>query len=118
MSGKDFSVNAVVSSLLRDYLAVPDYSAKKAEVEAHQFVTLKLCAEECGRWFRIQFVTSDTAVVQSILMRFDETRFCVKQIPLAEWDSKFVEWIDADHHRFYDVEDSWFAGLQEYGADV
>ena len=69
-------------------------------------------------WQKILFTTSDCVVVQEVEMTWNVTRFKVRKIPVEEWDDMFVEWIDADHNRFYDARQCWVDGARMYGAEV
>ena len=115
---KQLDQERLVSSILETYVQTPDYSEKRAEIESHTFVTMKLPGDRVPHWYKVLFTTSDTAVVQEVLMTWDQTRFVVTPIPLSEWDTKFVEWIDEDHQRFWEVDESWQQGARQYGANV
>ena len=120
---KHFCVNAVVSSLLRDYVVQPDYSEKREEIEAHEFVRLRqeglnprTGKEFLPTWHKVLFTTSDCVIVQEVELTWSLTRFKVRKIPMEDWNKTFVEWIDADHERFWEVEDCWDKGMRQYGA--
>ena len=114
MSNKQFSVNAVVSSLLLEYVVQPDYSEKREEIEAHELVRIKVKGKTRGNWCKILFTTSDTAIVQELELTHGFTRFQVFKVNLSEWDAKFVEWLDDD----WAVRDCNEEGMRMYGARV
>ena len=116
MSNKQFCVNAVVSSLLHEYVVQPDYTQKREEIEAHEFVCLDVKGgiRNKGDWCKILFTTSDTAIVQEIELTHGHTRFQVFKVHLSEWDTKFVEWLDND----WIVQDCSQRGMRMYGARV
>jgi hypothetical protein len=126
-AGKTLDTERVVSNLLETYLT-PDWSEKRAEITAHEFVRLRrkgvegqeiVGHPEASSWYKVMFTTSDTAVVQELETKWDgPTRFHVGPVPLTKWDATFVEWIDEDHARYQDARSCWAEGMRMYGADV
>ena len=125
---KQFDINAVVTCLLKDYVQRPTFEELKAELAQHEFVVLKdhfvNDAEYSGRyghvtgWYKIQFVLAECVIVEDVLLTCGRTRFDTHKIMLAHWDRVFGEWIDENHHRFADCNESYVEGMREWGADV
>ncbi len=110
------SLESTVASLIVDKLQ-PDYSTLRAEIERHQFVSMNFHTPDYVHWYKVLFTTDYYAIVQQVLLDVGYTRFRTYKIALsAEWDDKFVGWIDEEHERYYDVLDSWNEGMGMYGA--
>ena len=71
-----------------------------------------------GFWFAILHVTSDSVVVQEVLLTAGESRFIVRVVKCADWNGAFVGWIDEDHERYACCGDCWDDGMIMYGADI
>ena len=119
-----FCINSVVSSLLKDFVVQPDYSAKREEIERHDLVVLKRQLTPNARGFitthiyKIMFVTSDTVICQEVEKTCNGLgRFDVRKFELSEWDQWFDSWIDEDHVLHRVMNDCWTEGMRMYGAN-
>ena len=120
----------VVSCLARKIheLNHPDYSSLRAEIEEHEYVSMRLTLgtydEDTGRefrgpcWVKVLFVLQNCAIVQEVEMSASVYRFKTYKVMFGdEWTNKFHEWIDqGEHPRFHDVNAAWFDGMAMYGA--
>ena len=112
-----FCVNALIGEILQGYVQQPDYSELREEIQKHEYATLRLPQDEC-KWFVLLYVTSDTVVIQEAELTFDQTRFKVHIVNLAEWNGVFCKWLDEDDERYFDVDACYRDGMRMYGADV
>ena len=69
-------------------------------------------------WYAVLYVTTDSVIIQDVLLTGDATRFDVHEVKLADWSNVFVEWIDEEHNRYVDCHESFVEGMREYGADI
>ena len=110
-----FCVNAVVATVLKDYIKVPDYEAVLDEVLQHDYANLKLPGHAIHHWYAILHKTSDSVIVQDVLLNAGDTRFATHVVHIADWDGVFMEWIDADHARYHDCHYEFQRGMRSYG---
>ena len=116
-TSESMSIGNTVANLIVDKLQ-PDYSTLRAEIESHQFVSMKFHVRWCASWHKILFTTDYHAIVQEVLLTSGHTRFRTYKLELSDWSNKFRGWIDEEHERYYDVLDSWNRGMGQYGANV
>jgi hypothetical protein len=107
----------------------PDYCELREEIGKHEFLSMRLglgtynpdTGDEFAlpNWTKVLFILQDCVIVQEVSLTWNVTRFKTHKLMLGEeWQSKFHEWIDADHPRYQDCLDSWEEGMREYGADI
>ena len=119
-----FCINAVVGTLLKDYVQQPCHDELLDEIKTHKYVVLRIPSETdfisdgAGYWFAILHVTSDSVVVQEVEMTAGETRFIVRIVKCVDWNEVFVGWVDEDHERWNDCDYAWQVGMGMYGADT
>ena len=122
-----FSSEQLVSQILLDYVEIPDYSNLMEDINDNHgldFVTLKsdgICPETGNPWlpqlFKVLFTTSDTIIVQQVLMTFDTTRFRVRKIHAEEWADFFESWLKPGDKRYLPQgKFPWENGCRMYGA--
>ena len=93
--------------------------ALRDEIRQHKFVKLRHVTRQVNEnlthpdaySFRIHHVKGEHVTVESICIRYDKNRFCIFNVSLNEWESKFAEWID-DDDEFWG--DEWESGFESY----
>ena len=117
-----FCVNAVVATLLKDYVQRPCYDELLDEINTHKYVELRLGCDGFlfnpgeGSWYAITHVTSDAVVIQEVEMTAGMKRFAVHVVQCEDWNDVFIHWIDEDHDRYFDCNWAWETGMHMYGA--
>ena len=111
----EFNLEAVVGTIIKGYVQVPDYSAIRDEVEAHKDPGFcRVRGEENNRrsscWYKVLFVTSESVIIQDVELDSGKTRFGVRNIALSEWKELLVEWIGKDHYEYEDAVEMWNDG--------
>ena len=89
------------------------------EIRQHKFVKLRHVTRQVNEnlthpdaySFRIHHVKGEHVTVESICIRYDKNRFCIFNVSLNEWESKFAEWIDDDDEFWVD---EWESGFESY----
>jgi len=81
------------------------------EIRRHEYVTLRNCTQPAPCWFRIHGVCGSSAILESLEMHYNKTRFCVVMLSLDEWPTKFVEWNDGQPT----PDECWRLGFTQYG---
>lgn len=76
-----------------------------------RYVTLRNCTQPAPCWFRIHGVCGSSAILESLEMHYNKTRFCVVMLSLDEWPTKFVEWNDGQPT----PDECWRLGFTQYG---
>ena len=93
--------------------------ALRDEIRQHKFVKLRHVTRQVNENlthpgdypFRIHHVKGEHVTVESICIRYDKNRFCIFNVSLNEWESKFAEWIDDDDEFWVD---EWESGFESY----
>ena len=116
----EFCINTLVAKVLKDYIQSPTYEELKAEIQSQEYARLKLSTDTHpdGFWYAILYVTSDSVVVQDVLLKCEDTRFGVHVVRLDEWEAVFMEWIDEQHSRYEDCHYEFKRGMRAWGARI
>ena len=93
--------------------------ALRDEIRQHKFVKLRHVTRQVNEnlthpdaySFRIHHVKGEHVTVESICIRYDKNRFCIFNVSLNEWESKFAEWIEDDDDFWVD---EWESGFESY----
>ena len=114
-----FCINSVVSKIVKDYIQAPDYSALREEIGNHAYAHLQREEDKfCPQWYVILFTTSESAIVQEVLLTCGYTRFRVSKIHLSKWAAVFKNWIDVDHECYFACNNEYEKGMRAFGAEV
>jgi hypothetical protein len=125
MSG--FDINAVVGTLIKEYVAEPDYTELREEIAKHadDFVVWdwKPKGEPrkglLNREYKVIATTKDCVVLQELQMTWNKTRFQVHVVELKLWGEYFVEWLTPEDEKYQFLGVScWEDGARMYGARV
>ena len=96
----------------------PDYSEKIAEIEKYEFASVNINGHGPEQ-VKILFTTPQYAIVQEILLEMSSDlpmRFRTYKIQLgAEWDAKFVEFVEEDSDEHDTLVHDWQSGVELYG---
>ena len=125
---QQFDINAVVTSILKDYVQTPTFEELKADISRYQYVGLRdhfvNDVKYSGRyghvtgWYKIKHVLSEAVIVEEVLLKCGKTRFDTHVVKLSEWDKVFGEWIDSDHDHWFDCDFEYKNGMRSWGARV
>ena len=126
MTAKTFCVNTVLAKLLKGYVQSPTFEELRSEIQQHKYVNMRYhvlmntdhaeTRPDVLQWYAVLHVTSDSVVIQDVLLKYPDTRFAVHVVKLEDWGTVFAEWIDEGHTRHLDCHISFEEGMREYGA--
>ena len=121
-----FDLTACISRIIAETVR-PDFSKLIDEINKHAFVSMRLdlgtylgtdvCT--CACWGKVLFTLEGCCIIQEVQRSYDvdNNRFKVYKVGFgSEWDRKFVEYIDSDHHRYDDVVMCWDDGAEMYST--
>ena len=128
MTAKTFCVNTLLAKIVKDYVQCPTFEELRSEIEQHKYANLRYhvvmktrhaeTRPDVNQWYAVLYITSDCVVIQDVLLKCEDTRFAVHVVKLEDWNTVFMEWIDAEHDRYVDCRESFVEGMREYGADL
>ncbi len=128
MTTKTFCVNTVVAKILKDYVQCPTFEELRAEIQQQRYANLRYhvlmktpfaeTRPDVNQWYAVLYVTSDSVVIQDVLLKCTDTRFAVHVVKLEDWNTVFLGWVDEDHKWYEACHDNFVNGMLKYNAQI